>query len=370
MKSPSLLALLSCTLLFTGSSLKAGITSQPFGNCTEGVVTLYTLTNSSGMSVSIMDYGATIVKIITPDRHGKLADVAIGFDNPGAYAEAPLNFGTMGRYANRIGKGEITLDGTTYQLTKNRGTYTMHGGKLGFNRHLWHGEVVSENPATLRMTRLSPDGEEGFPGNLEVSALFTLTADNQLRIHYRATTDKPTVVNISNHTLFNLAGQGRGTIVKHIAKVNADAWTPTAPEAPIPTGEIRKVDGSPLDLRKPTVLKKNINHLGTKPPGYDLNYVLNKEGKSPLSEACEVSDPHSGRVLKYFTDQPGLQFYTGNLFDGSLIGKGGVRYKQHCAFCLEAQHYSDSPHHPSFPSTVLRPGETYSATIIYQFGVK
>lgn len=349
---------------------KAGISSQFFGECPEGSVTLYTLTNTNGMSVSITDFGATVVKIITPDRHGRLADIAIGFENPSAYASAPLNFGTMGRYVNRLGKGEVTLDGTTYHLTKNKGTYTMHGGKLGFNRHLWKGRVLENNPPTLRMTRLSPDGEEGFPGNLHVSATFTLTEDNRLRIHYSATTDKPTVVNISNHTLFNLSGQGRGDILGHIATVNADAWTPTEAAAPIPTGEIRPIDGGPLDLRKPTVLRKHINEIGNKPPGYDLNYVQRKDGKSSWSEACEVYDPRSGRFLKFFSNQPGLQFYTGNMFDGTLIGKGGVKYKQHCAFCLEAQHYSDSPHHSNFPSTVLRPGETYSATIEYCFGIR
>jgi len=381
MKTPPLLCLL---FLLTGLSLpfqlsastqepkSAGITSQPFGTCAEGPVTLYTLTNTNGMSVSIMDYGATVVKVLTPDRHGKLADIAIGFDTPGSYASAPLNFGTMGRYANRLGKGEITLDGTTFQLTKNKGTYTMHGGKLGFNRHLWKGRIVKQYPATLRLTRLSPDGEEGFPGNLHVNATFTLSENNVLKIHYSATTDKTTVINLSNHTLFNLSGQGHGTILNHIATVNADAWTPTEKDAPIPTGEIRSVEGGPLDLRKPTVLKKHINEIGNKPHGYDLNYVQNKDGKGPdsWSESCEVYDPHSGRFLRFFSDQPGLQFYTGNLFNGTLIGKGGVRYKEHCAFCLEAQHHSDSPHHANFPSTILKPGETFSATMEYRFGTK
>ena len=316
-----------------------------------------------------MDYGATVVSVVTPDRQGNLEDIALGFDNPAAYAAAKLNFGTMGRYINRIANGQITLDGHVFPLTKNNGPNTMHGGKLGFNRRLWKAEVVSADPPSLRLSRLSPDGEEGFPGNLQVSVTFTLTNDNHWRVHYDATTDKPTVVNLSNHTLFNLSGPGHGTVLDDIATVNADAFTPVDATS-VPTGEIRQVEGTPWDLRKPTVLKDHINDLGNKPPGYDFNYVLNKEGAAALSKAGEVYDPKSGRDLQVFTDQPGVQFYTGNLFDGTLVGKGGVKYTQYCAFSMEAQHFPDSPNHSNFPSTVVRPGSPYQVTIEYVFGTR
>ncbi len=351
------------------TSPSAGVTFQPFGQCKEGPVHLYTLTNAHHLSVSIIDYGATVVRIFTPDRHGHLADVALGFDQPSAYAAAKLNFGTMGRYINRIARGQITLDGQVFQLTKNSGPNTMHGGQLGFNRRLWKARVVSQDPPSLLLSRLSPNGEEGFPGNLQVSVTFTLTNDDHLRVHYDAMTDKPTVVNLSNHTLFNLSGPGHGTILHDVATVNADAFTPVDATS-VPTGEIRRVEGTPWDLRRPTVLKTRIDDFGNKPPGYDFNYVLNKDGTTAWSKAGEVYDPASGRDLQVFTDQPGVQFYTGNLFDGTLVGKGGVRYDRYCAFSLEAQHFPDSPHHPNFPSTVLRPGKSYHATIEYVFGTK
>jgi aldose 1-epimerase len=367
---PSLLLLLLRASLFGAASPQAGVTVRSYGQCPEGPVQLYTLTNANGLAVSIMDYGATVVSVVTPDRHGNLADIALGFDDPGTYAAAKLNFGTMGRYINRIGQGQITLDGQVYQLTKNNGANTMHGGKLGFNRHLWKaGKPDDASRPSISFSRLSADGEEGFPGNLQVTVTFTLTDDNRWLVHYDATTDKPTVVNLSNHTLFNLSGPGNNTILHDIVTVNADAITPIDATS-VPTGEIRKVDGTPWDLRKPTVIGAHINDLGNKPPGYDINYVLNKNGTASLSEAGEVYDPESGRDLKILTDQPGAQFYTGNLFDGTLIGKGGVKYTQYCAFSLEAQHFPDSPNHPNFPSTVVRPGETYHANIEYVFGVR
>jgi aldose 1-epimerase len=363
------LLLLLLPVWLNAAEPQPAVTVLPYGQCPEGPVHLYTLTNAHGLSVSIMDYGATVVKVVTPDRQGKLADIALGFDDPMTYANAKLNFGTMGRYINRIGGGEITLDGHTYPLTKNNGENTMHGGKLGFNRHLWKAGVPTAHPASIRFTRLSPDGEEGFPGNLKVSVLFVLTDDNRFLVHYKATTDKPTVVNLSNHTLFNLSGPGNGTILNDVVTLNADAITPIDATS-VPTGEIRKVDGTPYDLRKPTVIGSHINDLGTKPPGYDINYVLVKEKKGAISKAGEIYDPGSGRDLQILTDQPGAQFYTGNLFDGTLVGKGGVKYTQYCAVSLEAQHFPDSPHHPNFPSTELRPGETYGQNIEYIFGVK
>lgn len=363
-----LAAAINCAHLAAANSTP-GVTSRLYGKCAEGPVYLHTLTNANGLSVSVMDYGSTVVNVVTPDREGHLVDIALGFDSPEDYASAKLNFGTMGRYINRIGGGQITLDGSTYQLTKNNGNNTMHGGKLGFNRRLWKASVVSNDPPTLRMTRLSPDGEEGFPGNLQVSITYTLKNDNHWTIQYDATTDKPTVINLSNHTLFALSGPGNGTVLDNVAFVNAAAFTPVDANS-LPTGEIRNVAGTPWDLRKPTVIKTHINDFGNKPPGYDFNYVLKKDGTAPVSEAGEVYDPKSGRDLKVFTDQPGVQFYTGDLFDGTLIGKGGIHYQQYCAFSMEAQHFPDSPNHPNFPSTVLRPGEKYHETIEYVFSVR
>jgi len=361
--------LLLTVSVFAEAPPRGGVTVQPYGQCPEGPVHLYTITNANGLSVSIMDYGATVVRVVTPDRKGHLDDIALGFDDPMTYANAKLNFGTMGRYINRIGQGQFAIDGTTYQLTKNNGPNTMHGGKLGFNRHLWKAAISANNPLTVRFMRISSDGEEGFPGNLKVSVLFTLTKDNQFHVHYIATTDKPTVVNLSNHTLFNLSGLGNGTILDDVVTLNADAITPIDATS-VPTGEIRKVDGTPYDLRQPTVIGSRINDLGVKPPGYDINYVLSNSGKSGISKAGEIYDPNSGRDLQILTDQPGAQFYTGNLFDGTLTGKGGVKYTQYCALSLEAQHFPDSPHHPNFPSTVIRPGQAYQANIVYIFGVR
>jgi aldose 1-epimerase len=365
----SLLLLLLQASSFAAGGRQAGVTVQPYGQCPEGPVHLFTLTNANGLSVSIMDFGATVVRVKTPDRSGDIQDIALGFDDPGTYAAAKLNFGTMGRYINRIGGGQFTLDGQTFQLTKNNGANTMHGGKLGFNRHLWTAGTPVNNPPSISFSRLSPDGEEGFPGNLKVTVTFTLNNNNHWRVHYDATTDKPTVVNLSNHTLFNLSGPGHGTILHDIVTLNADAITPIDATS-VPTGEIRKVDGTFYDLRKPTVIGAHINDLGTKPPGYDINYVLTKTGTNALSRAGEIYDPESGRDLKILTDQPGAQFYTGNLFDGTLVGKGGIKYTQYCAVSLEAQHFPDSPNHPNFPSTALRPGETYHANIEYVFSVR
>lgn len=362
--------LLFICLLHTPVLLAAtGVTSRPYGQCAEGAVLIHTLTNANGLNVSIMDYGATVVSVVTPDRSGKLQDIALGFDDPGAYAAAKLNFGTMGRYINRIGGASLTIDGHTCPLTKNNNSNTMHGGKLGFNRRLWKAEVVSNDPPSIRFSRISRDGEEGFPGNLKASVTFTLTNDNHWRVHYDATTDKPTVVNLSNHTLFNLSGPGNGTILDDVVTVNAGAITPIDTTS-VPTGEIRKVDGTPWDLRKPTVLGSRINDLGNQPPGFDINYVLSNYKPGAVSEAGEIYDPGSGRDLQVWTDQPGVQFYTGNLFDGTLVGKGGVKYARYCALSLEAQHFPDSPHHPNFPSTLLRPGQTYQATIEYVFGTR
>jgi len=350
-----------CCLGDTGSP---GVKLEPFGTCDQGPVTIYTLANEHGLSVRVMDFGATIVSVVTPDNNGRFADIALGFDDPQTYAKAKLTFGSAGRVINRIAGGRFTLEGKTYELDKNAPPNTIHGGRLGFARQLWKGEILSDNPPAVRFARISPDGEQGFPGTLNASATFTLTGDNRLIARYEATTDKTTVVNLASHTLFNLSGAGNGTILHDIVTLNAGSYTPVD-KISIPTGEIKPVTGTPLDFRKPTEIGARIRQLTNIPQGYDYNYVLD-----PGELAAEVYDPESGRDLKVRTNQPGLQFYTGNLFDGTLIGKGGIPYKQYCAFSCETQHFPDSPNHPNFPSVTLSPGEKYSETTEYIFSTK
>jgi aldose 1-epimerase len=347
------------------------VSAQPFGHTPKGErVTLYTLTNPSGMSVSIMDYGATVVKIIVPDRNGRLADVALGFDHFAPYLKQTAYFGaTAGRYANRIAGGKFKIDKTVYQVPVNNGPNSLHGGLRGFDKRIWKVEAVESDTPAIRFSRLSPDGEEGYPGNLFVSVTFTLTDDNKLHIDYQATTDKPTVINLTNHTYFNLAGAGEGTILDHVATLHADAFTPVDATL-IPTGEIKDVSGTPWDFRTPTAIGLHLKETGGKPVGYDHNFVLNKGFFTSFDLAAEVEDPKSGRTLKVYTDQPGVQFYTGNFLDGTLIGKGGTSYPQYGGFCLETQHFPDSPNHDNFPSTLLEPGDTFKSTTVYAFGVK
>lgn len=355
----------------TPDSGTESIPSKPFGKTARGeTVTLYTLTNKNGMSVSVMDYGATVVNLLVPDRQGKLGDIALGFDHLAPYLHQTAYFGaTVGRYANRIAKGEFTLDRVTYHLPVNNGPNSLHGGVRGFDKYIWKVEpVISDTPA-IRFTRFSRDGEEGYPGNLFVSVTYTLTDDNRLRISYQATTDKPTILNLTNHTYFNLAGAGNGTILKEILTLNAPAFTPVDANL-IPTGEIKKVAGTPWDFLHPTPIGLHLKETGGKPLGYDHNFVLEKGFFSDWAEAAEVDDPVSGRTMKVYTDQPGVQFYTGNFLDGTLIGKGNKAYRQYAGFCLETQHYPDSPHHDNFPVTVLRPHETFKSTTVYAFGVK
>jgi aldose 1-epimerase len=349
--------------------ITGSITSKPFGRTREGrLVTLYTLTNQNGMSVSIMNYGATIVKILVPDRNGKLDDVVLGFDRFSPYVHLSPYFGaTVGRYANRIAKGRFELGKTVYQLPINNGPNSLHGGLRGFDKRVWKVEPVESDIPALRFSRLSPDGEEGYPGNLFVSVTFSLNDDNELRISYEATTDKPTVINLTSHSYFNLAGGG--TIRDHVLTLHADAFTPVDATL-IPTGEIKEVAGTPWDFRTPTPIGLHLKETGGDPIGYDHNFVLNKGIFSNWSLAAEVYDPKSGRTLKVSTDQPGIQFYTGNFLDGTLIGAGGNVYHQYDAFCLETQHFPDSPNHDNFPSTVLNPGDTYKTSTVYAFGVK
>jgi aldose 1-epimerase len=365
---------LSCALTISARAATANfpdggtVTEQPFGNYEGKTVMLHTLTNKNGVSVSIMDYGATVVKILAPDRNGKMDDIALGFDRFAPYLHATTYFGaTVGRYANRIAKGQFTLGKTVCQVPLNNGPNSLHGGTFGFDKRLWKTEPVDSDVPALRFTRLSPDGEEGYPGNLYVSVTFSLNDENELRISYQATTDKPTVINLTNHTYFNLGGED--SILDDLLTLHADAFTPVDATL-IPTGEIKDVTGTPWDFRNPTAIGARIKQVGGKPVGYDHNYVLNKGWFSNWSVAAEVEDPKTGRTLTVETDQPGIQFYSGNFLDGTLTGKGGKIYNQYDGFALETQHYPDSPNHDNFPSTVLQPGDTYETSTVYAFGVE
>jgi aldose 1-epimerase len=345
------------------------VISRPFGKTPQGqLVTLHTLTNKNGLSVSIMDYGATIVKILAPDRNGKMGDVVLGFDKFSPYNHLTTYFGaTVGRYANRIANGQFHLGRSLYQLPRNDGPNSLHGGLRGFDKRMWKIEPVESDTPAVRFSRLSPDGEEGYPGNLFASVTFSLNDNNELRISYEATTDKVTIINLTNHSYFNLAGGG--TVLDQVVSIHADSYTPVDATL-IPTGEIKPVEGTPFDFLNPTPIGLHLKEAGGKPIGYDMNFVLRKGFFSNWSQAAEVYDPKSGRTLAVSTDQPGIQFYTGNFLDGSLAGAGGTVYRQYTALCLETQHFPDSPNHDNFPSTVLSPGDTYKTSTVYTFGTR
>ena len=349
------------------------IEKQPFGKTQDGTpVDLYTLTNRNGMVVKITNYGGIVVSIQVPDRDGNFADVVLGYDNLDDYLERNRYFGCItGRYANRIAKGKFSLDGKQYTLATNNGENHLHGGLVGFDKVVWQAqEKKSEDGVGLELAYTSADGEEGYPGNLSVIVTYTLTNQNELKIDYAATTDKPTVVNLTNHSYFNLANAGAGDILDHELMLNADRFTPVDANL-IPTGELRSVKNTPLDFTTPTAIGARIEQddeqlkLGG---GYDHNYVLNKEGEA-LSLAARVHDPATGRVLEVYTTQPGVQFYSGNFLDG-VTGKQGHVYNKRHGFCLETQHFPDSPNQPEFPSTVLRPGEKFASTTVYKFSVR
>lgn len=315
----------------------------------------FTLTNRHGVEVSALAYGGIITSIRVPDRHGALADVVLGFADRERYRGDHPHFGALiGRYANRIAFGRFSIGGTVYQLAANNGRHHLHGGVRGFDRHEWEARDLGDR---LVLHRISPDGEEGYPGRLDVEVSYQLTDDNELVIHYRATTDAPTIVNLTQHSYFNLRGEGDGHIRDHIVWINAERYTPVDTEL-IPTGEIAGVEGTPFDFRGSRRIAGP----------YDHNWVLNG-APGVLRHAAKVIEPESGRMLDVFTTEPGMQFYTGNFLDGSLIGKSGRPYLRNGGFCLETQDFPDSPNHPDFPSTLLRPGETYRTQTIYRFGV-
>ncbi len=343
---------------------------RDFGALPDGTrIEQYVLTNRNGMKAGIITYGAILTELTAPDRNGKWDDVVLGFDNLDGYLKGHPFFGaTVGRVANRIAKGKFTLDGKDYTLFVNNGPNALHGGKKGFDKVVWRAESrPNQDGPSVTFTYKSADGEEGYPGNLTASVTYTLTNDNSLRLDYRATTDKPTPVNLTNHTYFNLAGAQAKDILDHEIMFNADRYTP-ADETLIPTGEIRAVQGTPLDFTQPMKIGARIDQLKPNPGGYDHNIVL-KDGAG-LKFAARASEPASGRILEMHTTEPGVQFYTGNFLDGKVKGKGGVAHGKHAAFCLEAQHFPDSVNHPSFPTTILKPGETYHQTTVYKFSAK
>lgn len=342
-----------------------------FGKMPDGrTVELYTLKNGKGMEAAITTYGARIVSIVVPDRDGHRADVVLGFDNLQGYLGKDPYFGaTVGRFANRIANGEFKLDGKTYKLPINNGPNSLHGGTVGFDKKVWTAHEVSQNPPSVEMSYLSKNGEEGYPGDLTVKVKFTLTDGDELRLDYTATTDKDTVVNFTNHSYFNLSGEGSGSILGEEMMINADSFTPINANM-IPTGEIKSVEGTPFDFRKLTPIGARINEDNQQlkfAHGYDDNFVINRKGPG-LVLAARAVDPESGRTLECFTTEPGLQFYTGNFLDGTIHGKGGKVYGNRSAFTFETQHYPDSPNHPNFPSTELKPGEMFHQTTVFKFG--
>jgi len=349
-------------------AVKASVQKQAFGETSDGTpVDLYVLTNVHGMVAKIMTFGGIVTELHVPDRAGKMDDVVLGFKDIKTYEAGHPYFGAAtGRVANRIAKGKFTLGGQDYTLAVNNGPNHLHGGLKGFDKVHWKGAIASaaEGPS-VKFTYLSPDGEEGYPGNLNSTVTYTLTNKNELKIDYKATTDKPTPVNLTNHSYFNLAGEGTGDILGHELMLEADRYTPTD-DTFIPTGQISPVKGTPLDFTKPTKIGARIGQISGDPGGYDHNFVLNHGGKS-LGLGARVYEPKTGRVMEMWTTEPGVQFYTGNFLDGTLKGKRGGIYKKNNAFCLEAQHYPDSVNQPNFPSTILTPGKTYTQTTIYRF---
>jgi aldose 1-epimerase len=341
---------------------------RPFGRTPSGeTVDIYTLTNSKGMEAAISTYGGVVVSLKVPDRTGALGDVVLGFDRFEGYLKPPPYFGAIvGRYGNRIAHGTFTLDGVQYTLARNNGENSLHGGIRGFDKRLW--TVTQSSGQRLALTYLSKDGEEGYPGNLSTTVTYVLTENNELRIDYSATTDKDTVLNLTNHSYFNLAGQGEGDVLGHQVTIFADRFTPVD-KTMIPTGELRYVAGTPFDFRRPHTIGERINSgdeqlaLGR---GYDHNFVINRAG-SGLEPAARVSEPKTGRVLDVSTTEPGVQFYSANFLDGTLTGKGGKVYGPHSAFCLETQHFPDSPNKPEFPSVELKPGGRYRTATVYRF---
>ncbi len=357
-----------CSALEGKGGKKGWVTVEkaPFGEVGGKKVSLYTLKNAHGMTVKITDYGGIVTSLVVPDREGKPADVVLGYDHLDGYLEKSPYFGALiGRYANRIAGGKFELDGREYRLACNNGPNHLHGGVRGFDKRVWDSEAYrAAGEAGVILRYLSPDGEEGYPGNLEVQVTYALTEENELVIRYQAVTDKATPVNLTHHGYFNLKGAGNGDVLGHLVTIDADRYT-VVNEQLIPTGELRPVKGTPFDFTSSHSIGERI---GRVKGGYDHNFVLNppRNADEPTL-AAYVREPGTGRVMMVYTTEPGLQFYTGNFLDGTIEGKGGKVYGKHYGFCMEAQHFPDSPNHPEFPDVILRPGKMYRQITIYRF---
>jgi len=350
------------------------MTKSSFGKLPDGrEVYQYTLTNRAGVSVQILNYGATVRSLLVPDRKGKMEDVVLGYDSLSGYIDGTAYFGAIvGRYGNRIGKGRFQLDGRQYRLTVNDGENHLHGGKTGFNKVLWDSTVLSNAAEpSLQLRYVSRDGEEGYPGTVTLKVVYTLTNNNELRIAYEGVTDQPTILNPTHHSYFNLSGSFTRPILDHVLTIEADRFTPVD-NGLIPTGQMMDVTGTPMDFRAPTAIGAHIDDpfeqlvLGK---GYDHNWIL-RDGAGQVRKVAELYDPASGRLMTVFTDQPGLQFYSGNFLDETARGKNGVAYGHRTGLCLETQAFPDSPNKPQFPSATLRPGEVYRQTTLYQFSTR
>ena len=378
LQSRYLLSALGLSLMIaTLPAHAAGLSSEhkAFGKTNDGTpVEQYILRNSHGMQATVITYGATLQSLQVPDKNGKVDDIVLGFDDVQGYQAGTAYFGaTIGRFGNRLAGGAFELDGKRYQVPKNDGPNSLHGGSQGFDKHVWKAEPgKGKDAASVTLTYLSKDGEMGFPGNMKTEVTYSLTENNELRIEYKASTDKPTVLNLTNHSYFNLAGAGNGDVLQQLATLHASHYTPIN-DTLIPTGELAPVAGTPMDFSKPTAIGQNIKadhpqlkFAEPKQGGFDFNWALDAKGDvSKL--AADVSDPQSGRRLQLYTSEPGVQFYTSNFLDGTVKGKGGKVYSHWGAFTLETQHYPDSPNQPNFPSTRLDPGKTYSQNTVFKF---
>jgi len=375
LKSVVLLGSIFTAAMLPFAATAGQATSASFGHTADGQdVQIVTLTNSHGMRARVMSYGAALQSLLVPDRNGKLADVVLGYDTLQGYLDRRQYFGsTVGRYANRIAKGTFALDGKTYHLSLNEGPNALHGGTRGFDMQVWKVLDVKAGPTpSVTMEYVSPDGDQGYPGTLTVKATYALSDENQLKISYVATTDKPTIVNLSNHAYWNLAGEGSGTVMDQTLMIPGDAITPVSDAAAIPTGQIAPVAGTPYDFRAAKPIGRDIRDGNSQQllfgHGYDMNWVLSRKEIEPRVVA-RVEDPRSGRVMTVWSGKPGLQFYSGNFLDGTTVGKDHHIYRQGDAFVLEPQLFPDTPHHPDFGSARLAPGETYRNVIVYRFGI-
>jgi len=360
----------SCSLSTLNRKAKAMIEKKPFGQVYGQAVEVYQMTNANGLKASITNYGGTMVSLIVPDKNGKMEDILLGYDNvDGFVANSPYFNALIGRYGNRIAGGKFSLDGKVYTLAANNNGNTLHGGLKGFDKVIWNAEPFENADGVgVKLGYTSKDMEEGYPGNLTVNVIYTLTNRNELIIEYMALTDKATVCNLTQHNYYNLTGSTKDSILGHVLTLNADKFTPID-KGSIPLGQMRQVKGTPMDFTQPRTIGDRINQADEQLEcglGYDHNWVLNKKGKE-LSHAATLYEPKSGRVMEIWTEEPAVQFYSGNFLDGTITGKGGTVYKQRWGMCLETQHFPDSPNQPAFPTTTLRPGELYKTKTVHKF---